>query len=76
MFDLWREQGGKCPETGKEINCRDILNGNILHVDHNYPWSKGGPTTKSNAALVYKGANLSKGASIPVPMKKVDPLAA
>ena len=76
LFDLWREQDGKCPETGKEINCRDILNGDIIHVDHNYPWSKGGSTTKSNAALVYKGANLSKGASIRVPMKKVDPLAA
>ena len=74
LFDLWREQEGKCPETGKEINCRDILNGDIIEVDHHYPWSKGGRTTKSNAALVYKTANRSKGASIPVAIKKGNPL--
>ncbi len=75
LFDLWREQGGKCPETEKEINCRDILNGSIIHVDHHYPWSKGGSTTRSNAALVYASANLRKGATVPVQIKRV-PVAA
>jgi len=74
LFDLWRKQKGICPETGKEINCRDILNGDIIHVDHQYPWSKGGSTTKSNAALVYASANRKKGATVPVKIKRVDPL--
>ncbi len=76
LFDLWRKQKGICPETEKEINCRDILNGDIIHVDHQYPWSKGGSTTQSNAALVYASANRKKGATVPVKIKRVDPLAA
>ena len=70
MFDLWREQGGKCAASGKEINCRDILNGNIIHVDHNYPWAEGGFTTKSNAALLYASENRKKSATIPLKIKR------
>ena len=76
MFDLWREQGGKCPASGKEINCRDILNGSIIEVDHNYPWAKGGLTTKSNAALLYASENRKKSASVPVKIKRNDTIAA
>ena len=70
MFDLWREQGGKCAASGKEINCRDILNGSIIEVDHNYPWAKGGFTTKSNAALLYASENRKKSATIPLKIKR------
>ena len=57
--------------AGSSSHKRDILNGNIIHVDHHYPWSKGGSTTRSNAALVYASANLRKGATVPVPIKRV-----
>ena len=61
MIDLWKSQKGICPLTGKKINARDIMNGQIIEVDHHFiPHSKGGKTIKENAALVYKEANRQK----------------
>ena len=61
MIDLWKSQKGICPLTEKKINARDIMNGQIIEVDHHFiPHSKGGKTIKENAALVYKEANRQK----------------
>ena len=64
LLSLWRKQDGKCPASGRVINCKDILNGQLIEVDHKYPWSKGGKTVEENAALLYKKENRSKSASI------------
>ena len=62
-FDLWKKQGGKCAITGETIDAIDVCNGNLIHVDHRHPHSKGGLTNFDNAQLVLKKANLEKGAS-------------
>ena len=64
LLSLWRKQDGKCAASGKVINCKDILNGQVIEVDHKYPWSKGGKTVEENAALLYRDENRSKSASI------------
>ena len=64
MFDLWESQNETCPLTKKKINARDVMNGQIIEVDHEFPHSKGGLTIKENAALVYKSANREKSAQI------------
>jgi len=61
-YILWKRQDGKCAITGKEIEPRHILNGQVTHVDHDQPHRHGGETTLVNARLVYKEANLKKGA--------------
>ena len=61
-FTLWKRQGGKCAITGEPISPIEVCNGNITHIDHEKPYTLGGPTTLENARLVFKGANLSKGA--------------
>ena len=71
LYRLWKKQGGVCPESGNLINCRDILNGSIIEVDHHYPWSKGGKTEEDNGALLYATANNAKGASLPVDIEEV-----
>ena len=64
LLSLWRKQDGKCAASGRVINCKDILNGKVIEVDHKYPWSKGGKTVEENAALLYQEENRSKSASI------------
>lgn len=60
-FDLWKSQNEVCLLTGKKIHARDVMNGQIIEVDHYFiPHSKGGQTVKENAALVYKAANKDK----------------
>ena len=61
-YILWKRQDGKCAITGKEIEPRHILNGQVTHVDHNQPHRHGGETTLENARLTYKQDNLEKGA--------------
>ena len=61
-YILWKRQDGKCAITGKEIEPRHILNGQVTHVDHNQPHRHGGETTLENARLTYKQDNLKKGA--------------
>ena len=60
---LWSRQGGICPLTGQEMTRKDALDGNITHMDHIEAHSKGGETTMENAQLVFKIANLQKGAA-------------
>ena len=64
LLSLWRKQKGKCAASKRDINCKDILNGQVIEVDHKYPWSKGGKTVNENAALLYKDENRSKSDSI------------
>jgi len=61
-FTLWARQDGKCAITGDPISPIDVCNGNVTHVDHAKPHTLGGSTTLENARLVFKAANLSKGA--------------
>ena len=57
---LWQRQDGICPLTGKTISQSDASDGNITHMDHIVPHSKGGKTIKENAQLVFASANLEK----------------
>ena len=63
---LWVEQGKKCAISGREIPLENIMNGNITHVDHIIPHSKGGLTTLENAQLVFADENLIKSDDIPM----------
>lgn len=61
-FTLWKRQDGKCAITGEPISPIQVCNGDKTHIDHEKPYVLGGPTTMENARLVFKEANLSKGA--------------
>ena len=39
----------------------------VFHADHIVPWSKGGPTTLSNAQALCSSCNLSKSSTMTVP---------
>ncbi len=65
-YTLWKRQEGKCSITGKEIEPRYILDGQMTHVDHHFPHRHGGETTLENARLVFKQANLEKGDTIEI----------
>ena len=60
---LWSRQNGICPLTGQEMTRKDALDGNVTHMDHIETHSKGGETIMENAQLVFKIANLQKGAA-------------
>ena len=57
---LWRRQNTICPLTGRQITQDDAQNGDITHIDHIIPHSKGGKTEMSNVQLVFAEANLIK----------------
>ena len=63
-YILWKRQNGLCAITGEEIDARHILNGQVTHVDHYDPHRHGGETSLENARLVFKQANLEKGAAL------------
>jgi hypothetical protein len=50
--------GGRC------VRCGDGPPAAELHVDHIYPWSKGGTNDLSNLQLLCQRCNLSKGAKV------------
>jgi hypothetical protein len=50
--------GGRC------VRCGDGPPAVELHVDHKYPWSKGGTNQLSNLQLLCQRCNLSKGAKV------------
>jgi len=50
--------GGAC------VRCGDGPPTAELHVDHIYPWSKGGPNELGNLQLLCRRCNLSKGAKV------------
>lgn len=57
---LWSKQDGKCAISGEAISITDVENGEIVHIDHIVPHSKGGQTIMENAQLVYARYNLEK----------------
>lgn len=57
---LWSDQNGKCAISGKAISITDVENGDIVHIDHIVPHSKGGQTVYENAQLVLVEYNLEK----------------
>ena len=57
---LWQRQDGICPLTGKTISLSDANDGDVTHMDHIIPHSKGGQTVLENAQLVFASANLEK----------------
>jgi hypothetical protein len=63
-YILWKRQNGLCAITGEKIDARHILNGQVTHVDHYDPHRHGGETSLENARLVFKQANLEKGAAL------------
>ena len=51
-YELWREQDGICPYTGKQINIIDFLGENPKYdIEHTIPRSAGGDSTKMNLTL-------------------------
>lgn len=53
---LWHsEEQKKCARCGRRVTWSDFT------VDHAKAWSKGGPTSLSNAKIMHRGCNASKG---------------
>ena len=65
-YEMWENQNGVCPETGKTIPEHEINNSQLWHADHIIPWDKGGQTTVENGQLICKIANLKKSNKIEV----------
>ena len=61
--DLLVQQDGLCAICHQTLDPSRILDGDYAHMDHVVPYSKGGQTIPSNAALVHAECNLTKGAS-------------
>ncbi|MDD5434517.1 MAG: DUF262 domain-containing protein [Nitrospira sp.] len=60
---LWielKKDNPKCPNPFRIDNCKIDLAYEDAEVDHIYPWSKGGPTTKKNAQLLCSRCNKAK----------------
>ena len=60
-YQMWLQQEGKCPQTGKIIPEDEINNHELWHADHIVPYIQGGKTIVENGQLVDKGWNLKKG---------------
>ena len=58
---IYLNSDGKCQLCQAPITLSDF------HVDHIVPWSKGGPTTLSNAQALCSSCNLSKSSTMTVP---------
>lgn len=65
-YRLWKEQGGFCPYTGKQIEpARIIATDNSVQVDHILPWSRFGDDSYNNKTLCLASANQSKKGATP-----------
>ena len=60
--DLFTAQNGLCTICQDTIDESRISDGSYVHIDHIKPFSKGGTSTRDNAALTHAGCNQSKGA--------------
>jgi|GEM_PF-2695898 len=58
---IYLNSDGKCELCQAPITLSDF------HADHIVPWSKGGPTTLSNAQALCSSCNLSKSSTMTVP---------
>jgi 5-methylcytosine-specific restriction endonuclease McrA len=64
-YEMWVQQKGVCPRTGKKIPESEINNHDLWHADHVIPYSEGGSTTLENGELVCKDYNLKKSNKMP-----------
>jgi hypothetical protein len=60
--DLFTSQNGLCTICQNTIDETRITDGSYVHIDHIEPFSKGGTSTRDNAALTHATCNQSKGA--------------
>ena len=58
---MFLQSGGNCQRCGVAIQL------STFHADHIVPWSKGGPTTLSNAQALCPTCNLAKSSTMTVP---------
>lgn len=65
-YQLWKQQGGVCPVTGKVIPESEINDDSKWAADHIIPFSKGGQTTLDNGQLIDKTSNLKKSNKLPI----------
>lgn len=60
-YRLWKEQGGKCCYTGKDIHIKQVIaTDNSVQVDHILPWSRFGDDSFNNKTLCLASANQRK----------------
>ncbi|NJK91239.1 MAG: type II CRISPR RNA-guided endonuclease Cas9 [Blastochloris sp.] len=59
-YELWLEQSGWCPYSGKKLPPPDQLLGSALEVDHILPRSRSHDNSYDNKVLVYKDTNRDK----------------
>lgn len=65
-YRLWKEQGGKCLYTGKDIHVRQLIaTDNSVQVDHILPWSRFGDDSFNNKTLCLASANQRKRGQTP-----------
>ena len=65
-YRLWKEQGGKCPYSGKEIHITQVIaTDNSVQVDHILPWSRFGDDGFNNKTLCLASANQRKKGQTP-----------
>ncbi|GGB05454.1 CRISPR-associated endonuclease Cas9 [Brucella endophytica] len=65
-YRLWKEQGGKCLYTGKDIHITQVIaTDNSVQVDHILPWSRFGDDSFNNKTLCLAGANQQKKRATP-----------
>ncbi len=65
-YRLWKEQGGKCCYTGKDIHIRQVIaTDNSVQVDHILPWSRFGDDSYNNKTLCLVSANQRKRRATP-----------
>lgn len=65
-YRLWKEQGGKCPYTGKDIHVTQVIaTDNSVQVDHILPWSRFGDDSFNNKTLCLASANQRKRRATP-----------
>lgn len=65
-YRLWKEQGGKCPYTGKDIPITQVTaTDNSIQVDHILPWSRFGDDSFNNKTLCLAIANQHKKGQTP-----------
>ena len=55
---VYERDKGRCQECGNSGP------GIELHIDHIYPWSRGGPNTEDNLQLLCRTCNLAKGSKV------------
>jgi hypothetical protein len=62
-LDVKRKVRARAGNRCEEVGCDSMEE--PLHIDHRYPWSKGGTNDLDNLQLLCRNHNLAKGARIP-----------